>query len=384
MPRNLLTTAAALCGAAALLIGAADARITTSPLTGLTGGPVPLMSAGPLAFGPNVILFVGDSVGGQVVAIDTGDRTPARAHAVNVKEINVKIAAMVGVGPDEIIINGVEVDPISKNVYLSASRGRGPDAMPLIVRVSGDNQISMLSLNDLKHSVVQLTDAPGLDPPAHGPSPRMQTITDMNYVDGKLMVAGLSNEEWSSALRSIPFPFDGPAAKGATIQIWHASHGRFETQAPILAFVPWDINGKKYVLAAYLCTPLVTIPFSDLTPGAQVHGQTIADLGAGNQPRDMIPYVRDGQQYILINNTSRGVMKLRADHLGTYQPISEPTTANIAGVPYTTIASLKDVLYLARLDNTQALALVGQPGPGPALPRGPPTGPVNLETIELP
>ena len=35
----------------------------------------------------------------------------------------------------------------------------------------------------------------------------MMTITDMNYVNGNLMVAGLSNEEWSSALRSIPFPF---------------------------------------------------------------------------------------------------------------------------------------------------------------------------------
>jgi hypothetical protein len=383
MPRKLLTMVAALSGVAALLIGAADARITTNPLTGMTAGAVPLMSAGPLAFGPDGVLFVGDSVGGQIVAIDTGDRTRGRAHAVNVKEINVKIAAMVGVEPDQVIINGVDVDPISKNVYLSASRGRGPDAMPLIVRVNGDNQITVLSLNDLKHSVVQLTDAPGMDPPARGPNPRMLTITDMNYVDGNLMVAGLSNEEWSSALRSIPFPFDGPAAKGATIQIWHASHGRFETQAPILAFVPWDINGKKYVLAAYLCTPLVTIPFSDLSPGAKVHGETIADLGAGNQPRNMIPYTRDGQQYILINNTSRGVMKLKADHLGTYQPITEPTTANIAGVPYTTVASLKDVLYLAPLDNKQALAVVGQPGPGPALPRVP-SGPVNLETIELP
>ena len=35
----------------------------------------------------------------------------------------------------------------------------------------------------------------------------MLTITDMAYVNGNLLVAGLSNEEWSSSLRSIPYPF---------------------------------------------------------------------------------------------------------------------------------------------------------------------------------
>ena len=40
-------------------------------------------------------------------------------------------------------------------------------------------------------------------------NPRMQTITDMTYVNGNLMVAGLSNEEWSSALRSIPVSLQG-------------------------------------------------------------------------------------------------------------------------------------------------------------------------------
>jgi len=67
---------------------------------------------------------------------------------------------------------------------------------------------------------------------------------------------------------------------------------RYETQAPIRTFVPYEIDGREYVLAAYTCTPLVTIPFSDLQPGAKVHGTTIADLGSGNQPLDMVPIAR--------------------------------------------------------------------------------------------
>jgi hypothetical protein len=51
----------------------------------------------------------------------------------------------------------------------------------------------------------------------------MLTITDMAYLNGNVLVAGLSNEEWASSLRSIPYPFKD-AAQGSTVQIWHASH----------------------------------------------------------------------------------------------------------------------------------------------------------------
>ena len=45
----------------------------------LTSGKADLKSAGALAFGPDGVLFVGDSVGGAVVALDTGDQTAAKA-----------------------------------------------------------------------------------------------------------------------------------------------------------------------------------------------------------------------------------------------------------------------------------------------------------------
>lgn len=201
----------------------------------------------------------------------------------------------------------------------------------------------------------------------------MQTITDINYVDGNVMVAGLSNEEWNSALRSIPFPFKN-ADKGATLQIWHSSHGRFETQAPIRTFVPYSISGKQYVLAAYTCTPLVKIPFSDLKPGAQVKGAEIADLGAGNQPIDMVPYKKGGHDYILIANTSFGVVKMKADNLESYPEIASPQRTDVAGVPYDKVSDLTNVQHLAQMDPSNVLVMSGQRG----------SGPINLNTVALP
>jgi hypothetical protein len=379
---SLVRVAVGLSLAAALALTVTAARRPAGVLADLTSGKAQLKSAGALAFGPDGVLFVGDSIGGDVVALDTNDRAaPHSSVKIDVQGVDVKIAALVGVTPDQIMINDLRVNPISKNVYLSASRGRGPEAMPLVVRVNGSGEVSLLSLDNIPHSAVNLMDAPASDPSARR-NPRMMTITDMNYINGNLIVAGLSNEEWSSALRSIPFPFK-TAKEGATLQIWHSSHGQYETQSPVRTFVPFTISGQQYILAAYTCTPLVKIPVSDLQPGAKVKGVTIADLGSGNQPLDMVPYKKDGHDYILIANSSLGLLKLKADNLEGYKPIDSPTVTDVAGVPYEKLASIKNVQQLAQLDDSDAVILTGKLGTGPAFAPGA-ISPFNLQTIALP
>jgi hypothetical protein len=379
MSRGTLLTvtlgiAAVLCLVGGLTFHTYAARPLTAATADLTSGKAQLQSAGPLAFGPDGILFVGDSVGASIVALDTDDRTPGSAAKFDIKGINAKIASLLGTSSDQILINDVKVNPISKKVYLSVARGRGPDATPVIVRVDKTGQLTALSLDNVKHSSVSL-----VDPPKNGTgsgfggNPRMQTITDIAFLNGNLIVAGLSNEEWSSALRSIPFPFT-QAAKGATIQIWHASHGDFETEAPVRTFVPYMIQNQPYILAAYTCTPLVKIPVSDLKPGAKVKGSTIADLGSGNRPLDMVPYQKGGHSYILIANTSNGIQKLQADNLEAYRPITSPEVMDTGGVPFQTISELKGVQHLARLDDSNALALMD----------GTSNGSLDLRGIALP
>ncbi|MGH9631481.1 MAG: hypothetical protein ACRD7E_24515 [Bryobacteraceae bacterium] len=314
-----------------------------------------------MAFGPDGILFVGDSVGATVLALDTDDRKSAKSGgSFELKGVNTKIAALLGTEPDQILIQDVAVNPLSKKVYISVSRGRGPDAVPVILRADSSGKITELSLDKIKHSTVSLPNAP--DPSAkdrRGQSLRLETITDLAFVDGKLIVAGLSNEEFASTLRSIPFPF-AEAGTGAGIEIFHGAHGRFETNAPVRTLVGYNINNKPHILAAYTCTPLVTIPISELKPGSKVKGATIAELGNRNRPLDMIVYNKDGKDYVLMANSSRGVMKLPAARLDSYEPITAQTDKQ--GVPYETIASLKGVQQLDKFDDAQALMLTDDGG----------------------
>jgi len=354
------------CLAGLALVLAATARAANSPLDSLKSDSPELKSAGALAFAPEGILLVGDSRGAAIVAIDTGDRTPSRGEErPKVENIDEKISSLLGIEAAQLLINDMAVNPISHNTYLSVSRGKGPQAAAAIVRVDRAGKVTELNLKGAKYASAKLPNA------ATGDRQRQDIITDLAYVKGQVFVAGLSNEEFASNLRAIPFPFSD-VSKGAGVQIFHGAHGKLETASPVRTFVPYDINGETHLLAAYTCTPLVKFPVSELKPGAKVKGTTVAELGNRNRPLDMIVYKKDGKEYLLLANSSRGVMKIPTEGIDKAEGINKPI-AGKAGIQYETIEALKGVQHLDKFDNGHAIILVKTAG-----------GATNLQTVELP
>ena len=76
---------------------------------------------------------------------------------------------------------------------------------------------------------------------------RMSTISDLGYDEGKLLVSGLSNHEFSSSFKSIPYPFTSKQDE-STLEIYHGAHGKYETSAPIKTFTTATINNKKFLV----------------------------------------------------------------------------------------------------------------------------------------
>jgi hypothetical protein len=361
------TVVAALC-AAALLAGVANAaekKLTAS----LKKGTPDLKQAGAIAFAPEGILLVGDSTAAAVFAIDTGDRPAKPAEgALKVEGIGEKIANMLGADAKQVTVNALAVNPLSGNAYLAVTRGQGKDSLPVLLRVARSGKIEEMPLKDVPFAKAELPNAPD----ASKARQRVDTITSLAYADGKVFVAGLSNEEFSSKLRAIPFPFTD-ADKGTSIEIYHASHQKIETNSPIRTFVAYKVGNETDLFAAYTCTPLVKIPVSDLKPGEKIKGATIAELGNMNRPLDMIVYTKDGKDYILMANSARGVMKIPTEGIGSAKAITTPVTGGgKAGVGYDTVKDLKGVMHLALLDKDHALILVQKDGAQ------------NLDTIDLP
>ncbi len=332
----------------------------------LKKGTPELKSVGALTFGPQGILFVADPQAAAIFAIDTDDHTPATGKdRPKVENVDEKIASLLGVEPKNLLFNDLAVNPISGNTYLSMSRGKGADAKPAIVKVDRTGKVTDFALKDVKFSMTKLAN------PTEDSKKRTDAITCIAFAKDKLYVAGLSNEEFASKLRTIPFPFT-EADKGTSIEMYHGSHGQVETKSPIRTFIPIDLGGEANLLAAYTCTPLVRVPVSDLKPGSKVKGTTVAELGNHNVPLDMIVYKKDGKEYVLMANSAHGVMKIPTEGLDKAAGITE-RIKDTAGVKFETVKDLTGVVHLDSFDKEHALVLIKTK-----------TGSYNLQTIELP
>ena len=287
--------------------------------------PRPSLSAGPLAFGPDGVLFVGDSIGGAVWAIDTGDLAPGGDGPIELQGLDAKLAELSGTTPDRIRINDLAVNPLSRRAYLSVSRGQGEEAKPAIFTLAPGGALELFAL-DRRHARAALVDAPDPTPPVGAVRASASTsITDLAFVDGNVFVAGLSNEEFSSKLRVLDFPFGGEARRRRASRSSTAPTAGSRPTSPVRTFATYRRSSSEpHLLAAYTCTPLVKIPVAELKPGAKVKGTTIAELGNRNRPLDMIVYTQGRQGLLLMANSSRGVMKVDLTAVATDRSDRQP------------------------------------------------------------
>ncbi|MCR9197190.1 MAG: hypothetical protein NXI04_00965 [Planctomycetaceae bacterium] len=335
---------------------------------GLKRGTPDLKSAGSLAFGPQDILFVGDTKSATVFAIATGDLEgdPAKS-SINLSDVGRMVSDVVG-GPAT--INDLVVNPTTGVAFASVTAGE----QAALISINGAGKISRLDLTDVPFASVTLDNVPPDGASGQGRrrrNYRSEAITDLAFFEGKVLISGLRSEGSPSSVREIAFPF-AKSDQGVGVQIFHGAHGREEDYSAMRTFVPLMIDGEPNLLAAYVCTPLVRIPLEQIREaGESVKGVTVAELGNRNRPLDMISYTKGGQDFLLLSNSARGVMKITTAGLSDNPGLSERVSGT-AGQTYDTIESLKGTIQMDRLNDTHALVLLAKDGQ------------MDLVTVELP
>ncbi len=327
---------------------------------------VELKSAGPMTFGPKGVLFISDPIEAKIYAVETGETKKSKsANKLSIKSIDAKIAAMIGTDAKSIRINDLAVSPQTGNAFLSVSRQTSGKSEVAIFKISTgkkDPKIELFDLAKAKATSTSLSNAAESKTNRRGYNQRMSSITDLMFIDGELYIAGLSNEEFASNLRAVPYPFKSgkdKKANGSSIEIYHGAHGQFETRSPIRTFAAYGIAGETNILAAYTCTPLVRIPVSSLKPNSKVKGTTVAELGNRNRPLDMMVYKKGNKNFILMANNSRGVMKIPLKEIGKQIGLTKRVSrGKTEGIKYETIKELTGVTQLDRVNDSLAMIIV--------------------------
>jgi len=308
---------------------------TLSTLGGLASA-ADVQSISRLEAGPGNVLFVADWKAARVHAIELPPAQQKAAGTFNILDLEALLSRQLGGA--RVAVQDMAVRPGTGEVYVAVSTG--PARTPALFALTSDGKARRVDLKAARATSVTLRDAPKGDDKFWKQTPeRSFTVTDMKWRDGELFVAGLSNQEFSSTLRRIRFPFTAQQSV-SSIEIFHGGHNMMETRAPVRAMSFASLDGKPYLVAAYTCTPLVLIPIDALQDGAHVRGKTVAELGYGNTPADMISYsMRVGDK------TEDYMMLVNFNRVSNVIPVSELRAANARPgiekvVPFGQIAGL--------------------------------------------
>jgi hypothetical protein len=279
-----------MAGLASLLVaGAANAAELA------TGNPN-VQSIESISFGPDGLLLIGDSSGAQVIAVHTGDVKPLQWGKLEIKDIKEQVGGRLGTNADGIEIRKLTVNPASHRAYLAVRKKNGKQ--DLILTVDGQGKIQEYTLDNVKYNRYKL--------PADEKSPK---ITDITFADGRILLAVQAGQTFASKIYSIDTRQDDAEPYWISTETFHVAHNKWETNAPIRTVIPYYENGKKYLVGAFTCTPIVKYSLDDLKAGGRVKGQSVIELGHGNTPQDMFVYEKNGKSYILMNNFRMGGMQ---------------------------------------------------------------------------
>jgi hypothetical protein len=311
-------------------------------------GSIQLKSLTSITFNQDGILFMADPLGNHIYAVDAKQENAKKAMTIDVPNIDEKIGALLGVSAKNVKIEDMAVNPTSQEVYLAVTR-RSAGNEPVVVKADHKGNLSLVNLSNVNYYETALNDVPAAE--AKLPQPwhqRTMAVTDMAFVDGELLVAGLSGEEFSSKLRRFSYPFT-QQSKAVKLEIYHTSHDRYETNSPIETFLPFTVNGQQHILAGYGCAPIASFSMNDIRSKEQLRGITIAELGGGNRPVDMIMHKKN----LYISNSDRTLMRMTPEDINNAKSLTTraPEAYAATGAHYLSIASV-GVTQLANFSNT--------------------------------
>ncbi len=306
-----------------------------------------------ISFGPENILFIGDNTGMTLIAVDVKDKKRSSAKNLNMENLNSKLANAMGADKKDIKIQDMAVNPLSKNVFFAVSKQSGKKTYYSLFRL-GEEGLKEYSLQEVSYSKMRIGNAPTEKHQTWNRPSRTYTVTDLHYANGELIISGLSNEEFSSGLRRVPFPFKDEMLT-TSVQVYHVSHGKNETHAPIHRFLPVQLEKQWHVVAGYMCTPLVTFKLDQLDGNKKLIGKTVAEIGAGNTPTGIIAYTYKGQDFVLVGNNRHPLAKITGKDLFNAKAIKAPSRDR--GVKRENV-NLGSIAHISDFDENQILIVL--------------------------
>ena len=164
-------------------------------------------------------------------------------------------------------------------------RGQGATAKPALVRVDGAGAVTLVPTDALSFTSVGAAEC------AEGRVGSADAVADAGEVRRRPRVGQRALQRRVRLEAVVDSRIPSPRATAARASRSSTTTTASSKRAPrCTRSCPTPSTASRTSSALYTCTPLVKFPVAELKPnsGSKYRGTTIAELGAGNRPIDMI------------------------------------------------------------------------------------------------
>lgn len=330
-----------------------------------TKGDLEIKQIDVINFAPNGVLLIGNGSASEIIALETGDTTAVGKPFQKMPKFLATLAEKIGVGEADVELIDMEVNPASGKLYVAIRNQK--NKANLIVRVTPDGEMEPVPMKDVTYARIPLP---------KGDKAPVSKITDVLWIDNRLIASARCAEEFASKI----FSADGPlkhdkAGSIYSAETYHVAHRKWETKAPMSVMIPYEENGKHYIVGAFSCTPVVKYPIDSIQPGAKIKGISMIELGSGNRPLDMFGFSdKDGEPQVITNTfrfhhekrpygpSPHLAFQFDQDLLNGSETVNENATRRLNGSePATDRIKVAEpfhgVVHMSRIDDSSALAI---------------------------
>lgn len=241
----------------------------------------PMLTA--IAFDSSGTLYGVDARGSRVVEISLDGEKKAGAARIDVEDLSGALAELLGGEAERVRVLDLAAHPVSNALFLTAT---ADNRATTLVRIAANGKLAKV---DVSKSVK----ASAVLPANHRP-------LDVVVAGDALVVSGVFRDKtFLSQVYRVALPLKKDGVKASPVELFHVTHGAWETHAPLTAMAVTGAGKDALVFGATNCTPVTRMGAASLEPGAKVKMQTICELGAGNGPYALVPLEKDGKAELL-------------------------------------------------------------------------------------
>lgn len=252
---------------------------------GVTGNPFSSGKLTNFAFAYNsgsVILLAANNTTGKIYAIDINDKdsTQATANAItgNVSNFASQIASQLGTTLSNIDIRNMELNPLSKSLYVLV-RTISTNNFTLFKATAGGNTLSIVDLSNVTYCALPF-------------STTGETIWDMTWGDNTLYISFSQSSGLNGKVASMGAPFKNDSAftnRATTVYKTNWGGGYF-TDAPLETMTYGVVDGEKRLMGVTVCAPGFSFKTSDITGGGLLQVKEWYNLNGGGAKKAFCIY----------------------------------------------------------------------------------------------